>query len=231
MVHPIRLICLLLAGCASAPHAPAPNDTAGSAAAVSAPASDAPRRVPDAVLHGQLVWPDGEQPGVGSRARLTLAHRFAEQLPLAEIEVALDGAAPFAFQVPFVRDDVADSTVYRLDVSVYAEDGRLRWVSDGEHPVNLDRAADPSRVVLMAIEQFGVRHSQWDCGDDQATLRGPDPEPVLSVRGADHHLRRAHAAVGVRYVGAAAELWIRGDRARLQIADARQDCLRLPDEG
>ena len=111
MVHPIRLICLLLAGCASAPHAPAPNDTAGSAAAVSAPASDAPRRVPDAVLHGQLVWPDGEQPGVGSRARLTLAHRFAEQLPLAEIEVALDGAAPFAFQVPFVRDDVAKSSI------------------------------------------------------------------------------------------------------------------------
>src|SRR5690606_29133879 len=130
--------------------------------------------------------------------RLTLAHRFAEQPPLAEIEVTLDGAAPFAFQVPFVRDAVSDVTVYRLDVSVYSAEGRLRWVSDGEHPVNLDREADPSRVVLMAIDQRGVQRSEWDCGGERVALRGIDPEPLLTFRGQEHHVRRAHAAAGTR---------------------------------
>lgn len=219
------VLAFTLAGCA-APAGRARTEAASATAdlppATAAASSDA---VADALLHGQMVWPDGRQPEPGSRARLTLAHRFESRAALAEIEFDLAGAPPYALQVPFVRAAVGDPTLYRLDVSVFDVDGRLRWVSDGEHPVNLDREADPTRVVLMAVDTAARIDVRLDCDGFTASARGVDPDLQIDEQGRSHRLRRAHAASGIRYIGADAELWMHADEARLQIAGALYRCV------
>lgn len=217
----VLVLALVLAGCA----APGGRSSPPPAAAQADPSPATADAVADAVLHGQLVWPEGRQPEAGSRARLTLAHRFETRAALAEIEFDLAGAPPHALQVPFVRAAVGDATLYRLDVSVFDADGRLRWVSDGEHPVNLDREADPTRVVLMAVDTAARVDVQLDCDGFAASARGVDPDLQIDEQGRSHRLRRAHAASGIRYIGADAELWMHADEARLQIAGTMHRCV------
>lgn len=208
---------LLLAACQSTPTV-APSPSAARPAAVAA----------DGLLRGEILLPPGALPPAQGRLQLALVERFeAARSTLARSEVAIDGLPPYRFSLPFARAAVADISVYRLEVSLFGADGRLLYASDGEHPVNLGVEAEPTRVALMALDadNNGPRH--LDCGEFLAELQYADPDLTLVENGQPHRLRRAHATVGRRYIGADAELWMDEGEARLQLGPQRIDCTPL----
>lgn len=218
---PILLLPVLLAACASTPPAaPAPT------AAASAPATQ-----PDDALRGQILLPPGSSLPVGGRLQLVLADRFPgnpDTPPLAAAERPLPATAPLPFELPFARAQVRDISVYRLDVAIFDAAGRMRFVSDGEHPVNLGEEAEPTRIELMAVATEGQQSFSYDCGGVRAEVRLIDPDLFLDVPLGRFQLRRAHAASGSRYIGGDAELWSKGEQARIQLGPQTLHCQRLP---
>lgn len=205
---------LLLAACQSTPP-PRPAPTPPPAAA-----SDA--------LHGEILLPPGALPPGAGQLQLALVERFsAAGTTLARAEFALQGLPPYRFSLPFARETIDDISVYRLEVSLFGADGRLLYASDGEHPVNLGVEAEPTRVALIALDADNSGPRSLDCGEFVAELQYADPDLTLIENGQPHRLRRAHASVGRRYVGADAELWMDASEARLQLGPRRSDCTPL----
>lgn len=222
----MRLLCVLLLAllnaCASRPPTPLPTATEQPVEPVVSAANG--------VLRGQLLLPPGASLPAAARLQLLLADRFSDdpaQLPLAASERPLEGNPPFAFELAFDRAGVRDISVYRLDVAVFDASGRLAFVSDGEHPVNLGVEAEPTRIELMTVAADAGGQQTFDCGELIAELQLAGPDLHLQLPGARHHLRRAHAAAGVRYVGALAEFWSRDDEARIQLGAQAYHCQRL----
>lgn len=179
-------------------------------------------------LRGEILLPPGALPPAAGQLQLALVERFsAAGSTLARAEMVLEGLPPYRFSLPFSRDAVADISVYRLEVSLFGTDGRLLYASDGEHPVNLGVEAEPTRVALIALDADNSGPRSLDCGDFLAELQYADPDLTLIENGQPHRLRRAHASVGRRYVGADAELWMDDSEARLQLGPRRSDCTPL----
>jgi len=181
------------------------------------------------LLQGQVLLPPGSTLPEGARLQLRLVDRFAPAASadlLAQRELSMT-TTPFHFELPFPRSQVRDISVYRLDVVVRDTAGRQHFVSDGEHPVNLGEEAEPTRIELMALEGVGGSTHQLDCGAFVADLRFDDPDLRLQLPDGSHALRRAHASVGHRYVGADAEIWLLDDAGRLQLGRESFDCRRV----
>lgn len=215
--HPRRLragsallSALLLAACGSLPER--------------SPAVDA-RPVPSASLEGQILLPRELSAPANGVLMLQLVPRFGGAGQLAGARQPFATPPPWPFSLPFPRSAVSDPTLYRLDVSLFDAEGHLRFISDGEHPVNLDVEAEPTRVELIAIDSSDPRVSELDCEGALVTLQFEEPRLLLSLDARPHALRRAHSAVGRRYVGADAELWLQPDRARLQLGEKRFHCV------
>ncbi len=180
---------------------------------------------PSARLEGQILLPRELSAPSQGMLMLQLVPRFGGSGQLAEARQTFDTPPPWPFELPFARAAVGDPTLYRLDVSLFDAEGHLRFISDGEHPVNLDVEAEPTRVELIAIDSSDPRVSELDCEGAVVTLQFEEPRLQLSLEAKPHALRRAHSAVGRRYVGADAELWLQPDRARLQLGEKRFHCV------
>lgn len=209
----LALACVL-AACGNLPSRPP-------AAAAEASASG--------LLRGQILLPrELEAPPRGA-LQLQLVARFnPSPSALASTRIAFDAPPPWPFELRFDRAAVADPTLYRLDVALFDEQDHLRLVSDGEHPVNLDEEAEPTRIELIALDHRDPEVSELDCAGQTVTLRFAEPELVLSLDAVPYRLRRAHSARGRRYLGADAELWLQQDEARLQLGERQLSCQRLP---
>lgn len=204
------LSVLLLAACGSLPgRTPAAGATAP----------------PAATLDGQILLPRELSAPSGGVLMLQLVPRFGGAGQLADARQPFATPPPWRFSLPFPRNAVSDPTLYRLDVSLFDAEGHLRFISDGEHPVNLDVEAEPTRIELIAIDGSGQQVSELDCDGVLVTLQFEEPRLVLSLDATPHTLRRAHSAVGRRYVGADAELWLQPDRARLQLGEQHFNCV------
>ena len=207
------VVILLLAACQSTPSV--------------SPATAAPDAAEDA-LRGEILLPPGALPPAAGQLQLALVERFsAAGATLARAEIAVQGLPPYRFSLPFPREAIGDISVYRLEVSLFGADGRLLYASDGEHPVNLGVEAEPTRVALIALDADNSGPRSLDCGEFVAELQYADPDLTLIENGQPHRLRRAHASVGRRYVGADAELWMDASEARLQLGPRRSDCTPL----
>lgn len=209
----------LLAACAST--APTAPDAAPSAVAPAAP-------ITDAAVAGQILLPPGSTLPIGARLQLVLADRFPDALdtpPLAASDNVVEGAPPLRFQLPFARAAVRDISVYRLDVAIFDGNGRLAFISDGEHPVNLGVEAEPTRIELMAVAEGQQQRLRFDCGGLLAEVTIADPDLRLQLPDGPHALRRAHAASGIRYIGAGAEFWSKGREARIQVGERSLNCV------
>lgn len=211
----VLLLAIALGGCAAAP---------------SPPAADAAREAePTGVLRGQVVLPAGHTAVTAGRLQLQLLPRFAPSpAPIAEARLELEGPPPWPFRLAFPRRAVQDPTLYRLEVALFDTEGHLRFVSDGEHPVNLGAEAEPARVELIALDPGQPEIGELDCEGKIVTLRFGEPDLELSLDARSHRLRRARAALGRRYLGADAELWLDADGALLQLGADRFSCVAVP---
>ncbi|MCK7592260.1 MliC family protein [Pseudomarimonas salicorniae] len=189
------------------------------------PAASASVKAPSGRLSGQILLPRELTAPPAGRLQLLLVPRFnPSPTTLASASIAFDTPPPWSFELPFERKAVADPTLFRLDVALFDAAGQLRFVSDGEHPVNLDVEAEPTRIELIPLSDTDDRVLQADCGGTTLTLQFSGPDLVLSVDGEPHRLRRAYSAVGERYIGPDAELWLQPDRARVQLGERSLSC-------
>ena len=183
--------------------------------------------VPSDALRGTLLLPPGSALPPGARLRLSLIDRFGDGGELATRELVLESPTPLSFSLPFDRRRVSDVTVYRLDAAVYGPDGSLLFTSDGEHPVNLGVEAEATRIELMTIERQSRSIRSYNCDGLPLNAEFLDPDLVIEISQQQHRLRRAHAASGIRYIGANAEFWARDNIARLQLGDRSMNCALL----
>ena len=225
MCPPLRLplallACLLLAACATPP---ARNARAS---------PEAPSGSEQGQLRGQILLPRELLPPPSGLLQLQLVPRFnPAPTALASARIPFDAAPPWPFELAFARDAVRDPTLYRLDVALFDAEGHLRFVSDGVHPVNLDVEAEPTRIELIALDSSHPDISELDCAGQTVTLQFSEPDLLLSLDAVPHRLRRAHSAVGRRYVGADAELWLQTEQARLQLGEQLLNCVAVPAAG
>lgn len=205
----VLLLPLALAGCVGVPR----DSTPGSAATA-----------PSGTLEGQILIPRGMAAPESGSLQLQLLPRFGGGRTLAGARLPIEAAPPWRFALPFDRAEVADPTLFRLDVALFDGAGHLRYISDGEHPVNLDPEAEPTRIELIPIDASAPGIGELDCAGRIVTLQFSEPDLLLSLDAVPHRLRRAHSALGRRYVGADAELWLQADEARLQLAERLLTC-------
>ena len=222
MYPPLRLPVALLAGLLLASCTTPPTRDAGPTPA----ASNGARQ---GQLRGQILPPRDQAPPPRGVLQLELMPRFnpAPQA-LASARIEFDTPPPWLFELSFPRSAIDDPTLFRLDVALFDADGHLRLVSDGEHPVNLGVEAEPTRIELIALDSSHPDVDELDCEGSTVTLQFSEPDLQLSLDAVPHRLRRAHSAVGRRYVGADAELWLQADDARLQLGSRRLSCVAMP---
>lgn len=184
---------------------------------------------PADALRGSLLLPPGTALPAGSRLRLSVLDRFNDGAELTSREMSIDSAPPISFRLPFDRGRVTDVTVYRLDAAIYGPEGTLLFTSDGEHPVNLGEEAEPTRIELMAIDRQSRSQRRYNCDGLPLNAEFADPDLTIEISNQQHRLRRAHAASGIRYMGANAEFWAKDGEARLQLGDRAMSCAQLAD--
>jgi uncharacterized lipoprotein YbaY len=180
-------------------------------------------------LLGQILLPRELSAPPAGVLHLQLVPRFnPAPAALASARIEFSAPPPWPFAMPFERARIGDPTLYRVDVALFDAAGHLRFVSDGEHPVNLDVEAEPTRIVLIPLDTTDPSVSELDCDGETVTLQLTGPDLVLSIDALPRRLRRAHSAVGQRYVGPDAELWLQADEARLQLGERSLSCAAAP---
>jgi hypothetical protein len=177
------------------------------------------------VLRGQILPARGLQAPAQGLLQLQLVPRFnPSPQALVSARIAFSAAPPWPFELGFPRAMISDPTLYRLDVALFDAEGHLRLVSYGEHPVNLSADAEPTRIEMMALDHEHPNLVELDCEAQTVTLQFNEADLQLSLDGVPYRLRRAHSALGRRYVGADAELWIQAEGARLQLGARTLSC-------
>jgi membrane-bound inhibitor of C-type lysozyme len=84
--------------------------------------------------------------------------------------------------------------------------------------------AEPTRIEMLALDRDHPHVLELDCEAQTVTLQFNEPDLQLSLDGVPYRLRRAHSALGRRYVGPDAELWLQSESAKLQLAERRLAC-------